>query len=143
MSAEDRPKEKRRGGFKPGVSGNPGGRPKLPPQVKEFKRLTQGIVDDIGFLVIMADEKAIYGIVHDPEASVLKKWIASVALSGLQDGNMDALDKLLNRLIGKPKDRIEHSGPDGKPIEHKNVGEIDDAVMDARIDELLSKRGGK
>jgi hypothetical protein len=38
---------------------------------------------------------------------------------------------------------LEHSGPDGKPIETKNLSQLPDGELDARIAALLSKGGGK
>lgn len=34
---------------------------------------------------------------------------------------------------------IEHSGPDGKPIEHKNLGEVPDSEIEAKYQALLQK----
>lgn len=50
-------------------------------------------------------------------------------------------------LLGKYQkiftERLEHSGPDGKPIETKAVGEMPSEQIEARIKALLEKRGSK
>lgn len=47
-------------------------------------------------------------------------------------------------LIGKHlklfTEKHEHSGPDGKPIEHKNLSDLPDDQLDARIQAMLAKR---
>lgn len=96
--------------FKKGQSGNPNGMKPMDPEVKAFKKLTQEILDEIGFLVLDGNSEALGRIVKDPKSSTLKKWIASVALTGILNGDMDALDKLLNRVLGKVKEKVEHSG---------------------------------
>lgn len=88
-----------------GQSGNAMGPPKLAPAVKQFRKLTKEIVEEVGSLILEANESALYAVVHDTEASALKKWIASAALNGMQIGDMDTLDKLLNRLIGRVQDK--------------------------------------
>jgi len=90
--------------FVKGVSGNPNGAPALPPEVKAFKKLTKENVEEIASVILAANEQAIYNIVHDTESTVLQKWLASAALNGIQIGDIDQLDKILNRIIGKPKD---------------------------------------
>ncbi len=105
-------KGKKSGGkdFKPGVSGNENGRPPLDPAVKQFKKLTQDIIDEVGFLVLDGDKVGLAKIIADPQASTLKRWIAQVAETGIKLGDMDSLDKLLNRLLGKAPQKLEHSG---------------------------------
>ncbi len=50
---------------------------------------------------------------------------------------------LLGRHLKLFADRIEHTGKDGKPIEHKDVTALPDDKLDARIAMLLAKRGEK
>lgn len=52
-----------------------------------------------------------------------------------------ALDSLA-KILGFAPDKVEHSGPDGKPIETKNLGEVPDEQLDARIQSMLAKQGG-
>lgn len=46
-------------------------------------------------------------------------------------------------LLGKYRklfaERVEHSGPDGKPIEHKNLNELTDEQLSAKIAAMLAK----
>lgn len=53
-----------------------------------------------------------------------------------------ALDTLAKHL-GLAPDKHELSGPNGKPIETKNTGHVSDEQLDAKINEYLSKLGGK
>lgn len=53
-----------------------------------------------------------------------------------------ALDTLA-KYLGMLPDKLEHSGPDGKPIETKAVGDMPNEQIEARIKELLEKRGPK
>jgi phage terminase small subunit len=50
--------------------------------------------------------------------------------------------ELLGKHLKLFADRIEHSGKDGGPIETKNLSDVPDGELDAKIQALLSKRGG-
>lgn len=101
---------------------NPEGGRAHNPMLKAIKRLTAAEVAEIGTLILSKNVTGLKTILNsaknDPEAkaSVLKTWIASVALRGIAKGDAHALDLLLNRLIGKTADRIKISDPSGGPI---------------------------
>lgn len=40
---------------------------------------------------------------------------------------------LMDRIMGKPTERQEHSGPDGGPIEYSEIKDVPDSELDARI----------
>lgn len=50
--------------------------------------------------------------------------------------------ELLGKHIKLFADRIEHSGPDGKPIETINKNQISDEELDAKIKALMAKKEG-
>ena len=99
--------------FQPGKSGNPAGRPPEPAELKAVRALTKSQLAEIGIMVATGDHDALRAIMEDDGETVLKKMIASVCLKVIHKGDMNALDVLLNRLIGKVKDEIEHSGNGG------------------------------
>jgi hypothetical protein len=76
--------------FKPGQSGNPGGRPKnlVTNQLREL-------------------------LTEDKAQGILEKLIGMA-----QAGNLQAAQYIIDRLDGKPVQALEHSGPEGKPIVH-------------------------
>lgn len=49
-----------------------------------------------------------------------------------------ALDSLA-KVMGFAPDKVEHSGPDGKPIEHKDVSDLTDEEIEARYQVLLAR----
>lgn len=96
--------------WKPGQSGNPAGRAPEPPELKALKNLTKKELVDIGNMVIKGDVVKLQKICDDQEESVLRVMIARVCMKVIAKGTMAELDILLNRLIGKVKDEVEHSG---------------------------------
>lgn len=94
--------------FKPGQSGNPGGRPKEEMAVKALAR-EQG-------------PRAIAKLVEIMDNA----WL----FPALQ---LQAAVALLDRGFGKPKQEVEHGGPDGAAIKHEHS-------VDAFIAELAKLR---
>ena len=86
--------------FKKGQSGNPGGRPKEDPELKELAR---------------AKTKEAIQVL----ASIMKSKKAPAA------ARVSAACALLDRGYGKPVQMTELSGPNGGPIETKDLTEKD------------------
>lgn len=108
--AKQKPIPPKHGQWKKGQSGNPSGRPADPPELKRLKNLTKAELVEIGNLVVKGDMKSLLQISKDPKATVIKTMLAAVAVKVIQKGDMHSLDVLLNRLVGKVKDEIEHTG---------------------------------
>jgi hypothetical protein len=130
-------KGKKTGGrnFPEGVSGNPAGRPPLPPEVRNFKKLTREMVEEIGSIVLEADERALYAIATSSTTPALQKWIASAALNGIQVGDIDQLDKLLNRIIGKPIEKQQVTDALAGMTDEEKIKALEDALafMKAKV----------
>ncbi|CAB4136847.1 hypothetical protein UFOVP1479_24 [uncultured Caudovirales phage] len=90
-----------------GESGNPKGRPKkLVPSMKvEGYKLTE-INDTIQALVSMnvKDLKSVY---ENPNATILEKTVAAALRKSLEEGDLDSIETLMNRVYGKPKEKME------------------------------------
>lgn len=94
--------------FVKGRSGNPRGRP------RDFlntsmKKLTRDELEEIANVLIKGNQDDLDLILASRKVSLIQKMIATVAYKILERGDMDALDKLLNRLIGKVKDTVDIS----------------------------------
>jgi hypothetical protein len=89
------------------------GRPKDPPGFRALKTLTKKELVDVGSVLIKGDMEGLRRIAHDPYAPALLSTIASVIIRIHATGDMDALDKLLTRIIGKPRDENAHGGSIG------------------------------
>lgn len=102
--------------FKKGQSGNPSGGRAHNPELRAIKKLTAQEVAEVGALLVKGNLEGLKAVASDPNASALQMMIASVAVRTIQKGDMQALDVLLNRLIGKVKDHVEVSASQGPQV---------------------------
>jgi hypothetical protein len=79
--------------FQPGVSGNPGGRPKRKPFLEEIERWMAGHPEDV--------------------TAAIKRAFASAKL-----GDLATLRELMDRVDGPITTKQEITGADGGPVEH-------------------------
>ena len=96
--------------WKKGQSGNPLGGQLHDAEIRAIKKLTKEELKELGAIVLKNNLDELMKIQDDPNASVLKVLVASVCVKAIKKGDMYSLDVLLNRLIGKVKEEIEHSG---------------------------------
>lgn len=101
--------------FRPGISGNPAGRPK-DVLGKKMRQLTAEEFADIANLIVKGSIEELRAIAKDESQTALRVMIASVAVRIISKGDMDNLDKLLNRLVGKVKDVVQVSNIDGPQV---------------------------
>ena len=102
--------------FKPGQSGNPGGRPI---SVKDYvdKRTRHG----------RSEIDTLYRISHDPKAGAASRIAAAC--------------HLLDRLFGKPQQAVEVSGPDGGPVELRAlIAHMAATLSEAQVDALIAAK---
>jgi hypothetical protein len=96
------------GQFRPGMSGNPGGRPKMP---EEFRQLARE--NSIPALQVVVD------ILKNPKSA--------------NKDRLKAAEIILDRAWGKPIQGVEMSGPAGGPVEVKHYAQLDDDQLDQII----------
>jgi hypothetical protein len=90
-----------------GESGNPKGRPKkLVPSMKvEGYKLTE-INDTIQSIISMTVEELKH-VWDNPNSTILEKTVAGALRKSLEKGNLESVETLINRVYGKPKEKIE------------------------------------
>lgn len=90
-----------------GESGNPKGRPKkLVPSMKvEGYKLTE-INDTIQSLVSMTMDELKH-VWDNPKSTILEKTVAGALRRSLEQGTLDSVETLINRVYGKPKEHID------------------------------------
>lgn len=90
-----------------GESGNPAGRPKklVPSMKKDGYKLTE-INDTIQAIVSMTQEE-LKSVNDNPKATILEKTVASALLMSLKKGSLESVETLINRVYGRPKEKIE------------------------------------
>lgn len=105
---------------KGGPSPNPKGRG-VNPFNAAFKKLTISEFEDIANLIVKGNLEALKEIAKNSDSSTIKVWVASCVIKAIQKGDFHGLDILLNRLVGKVRDTIHHTGDGSAPTPIVNV----------------------
>ena len=96
--------------WKPGESGNPNGRPKKwVSTLKEQGYKHSEVMDAIRVLMSM-DLDQLKAAYDNPTATILEKTIAHALKKHLEKGSLDGVLALMERVYGKAKESVEHSG---------------------------------
>lgn len=105
--------------FKKGEVRNPLGAGAHNPELRKLKTLTEQELVEVGSLVIKGSIVELQAIMKDPNCTALKAMMASVAIKAINKGDGVALDILLNRIVGKVKERVEQTLTVEPTIEYK------------------------
>ena len=95
------------GQFKPGISGNPGGRPPLPPDLKEARKLNQIELERLLNKFLTFNKSQLEAHIKDPFTPSLELLICQIIAKGIINGDPVRMDYLVSRVIGKMKERHE------------------------------------
>jgi hypothetical protein len=93
--------------FPPGVSGNPSGRPKVPESEKILRKLSREQFAGMAEMIVLGEWTMIAAMAENENETGLKRLIAQCLVKAHFRGDWLVVDKLLDRLIGKPKEDIE------------------------------------
>lgn len=107
--------------FQPGVSGNPGGRPRKKPLTEELERL----LDEID----PTDKK------H--RRTYRKRIVEALAQQVIKKGNVAAFTEIADRVEGKVAQRQEHTGADGGPVVFESIASRQE--VEQRLADILSR----
>lgn len=80
---------------------------KNPRTLEDIQDLTSNQLIQIATLLTTQNLAALQAVAKDPSASVLKVWFASVAAKAIAKGDMQALNALLDRIVGKVTTPLE------------------------------------
>lgn len=111
--ANSNPSPKNR--FKRGQVANPRGAGAHSAELKLIRKLTTVEIAEVGSFILDSDVLSLQSIAKDRSASALKVMTASIVLKAIKNGDVHALDVLLNRIVGKVKDKVELSEPANAP----------------------------
>lgn len=110
--------------FKKGKSGNPLGGKIHNKELKAIRRMTQEDVAEIGQLILEGNLEKLAAVKEDKAASVLKVWFCSVAIKAISKGDAAALSVILDRIVGRVKEKLEVTGNEGGPVQVANVSQV-------------------
>lgn len=99
--------------FKPGHPGGPGRPPEAPAALKQFTK--KEIAECVCRMLKMTVDELVRFSKH-PEATALEVIVSSVIRECMKKGDFWALDKMLERVIGKVPLKQELTGADGTPL---------------------------
>lgn len=95
------------GQWKPGETGNPGGRPKLPEDIKAAKKLNKIELERLLNLYLTLSSEEISERMTDRTTPALEKMVGSIIQKAVDQGDQQRLTFLLDRLVGKVKDELD------------------------------------
>lgn len=101
--------------FQPGQSGNINGRPSLPQELKKAMQMNRVDFQEllIKYLSYSPQELAVAQSSKDTKA--LDRIVIAVIINAINKGDQQRLDFLLNRIIGKVREQVDHTS-NGEPM---------------------------
>lgn len=111
--------------FVPGVSGNPLGRPRVPAELKDLRRLTRSSLEIIINKYIHLSHEELKDKREDGSLPGIEVAVVSILLIAINKGDQVRLDYLIARLVGKIPE-----APPLPPIE-KDAAVIDEKLQKA------------
>jgi hypothetical protein len=100
-------KNQEKGQFKKGTSGNPNGRPKKFVSLMADEGYSKSEVTDCIQVMMAMTFDELKDVFKAPEATVLEKSLAMAIRKGIEKGNLQTIESLLDRVYGRPKQEIE------------------------------------
>lgn len=94
--------------FIPGQPGGPG-RPHLPQEIREGRKLNQIRVSEVLNKFIDMPLEDVIRFVQDKTNPAMEVLVGSILVHGIKHGDQNRLNFLLDRLIGRVKEQHEHT----------------------------------
>lgn len=133
-------KKKRGGKWKPGESGNPKGRPPLPPDVRAIQNLSPAYVKRVIAKLARMDRDELKEWLENPDRTAkpnnLEMMLASIIVKATAEGDHSKLSFLLDRSIGKV---IEERKVQVQPVKYITKVRADGALLQEVVFEALEE----
>lgn len=92
--------------FKPGVSGNPKGRPPLNPIQRALKNLTIASYREVIEAVCTGNLDNLKDMMENPKTSALQVGVARAFMKAIQAGDYSVIERIAERIVGKIPDEL-------------------------------------
>ncbi len=106
--------------FKKGVSGNPGGKPKIPEDLKNIKVFSSQELHRIISRHLRMGKEESLAFVDEGSADMISLIVASALNRSLESGDFYKVEQLLMRLLGRVTDTVEVPHPVPVVIERRD-----------------------
>lgn len=97
--------------FKPGQSGNPGGRPPLPEEIKKARKLNQIRVSEVVIEFLNMPMRDVKQIMDDPNTPALESMVARIIFEAQKHGDQSRANFVIEHGVGKLRETIKHELP--------------------------------
>lgn len=128
----ERPQNKNLRPFKKGQSGNPGGRKRLPEDLRAFEPLTREECNRLIAKYARMTKAGLTAAIQSVEIPMLELTIASILAQAAKGGDYSRLSFLLDRAIGRPV-----------PVDEKQPQSIDEPLTKDQLKGLVQIARGK
>lgn len=117
---------------KPFLKGNPGGpgRPKKDPLVKKALKMTRNEVEECLVRYLRCSVEELKDLVKNDKLTTIEMLVARIIYQGIRTGDQQKLNFLLERIVGKVKDQIEHNIIRPTVIERLDGSEVQLGVIE-------------
>ena len=111
--------------FKKGQSGNPSGRPKLPKDIVEGRKLNQIEVVRIFNEFSNYSAAQMRDLLNNPETKAFELLIGKIMFEAIKHGDHQRMNFILDRMVGKVVDRMDvTTAGESIKVDKSNTDEI-------------------
>lgn len=85
------------------------GRPRLPPEIKEGRKLNQAELERVINKLVYLEKSELNHVIKEPSTPVIELIAAQILLKASEQGDHTRLDFILTRMLGRVKEKMELS----------------------------------